>query len=59
MSDNVLFIIMSILAFVVFVLLWINKVFENYYRRHYRKLLKHQGLSMYLMKTFLKQVYLR
>lgn len=39
MSDNVLFLIMSILAFVVFVLLWLNKVFENYYR----KLLKHQG----------------
>lgn len=43
MSDNVLFLIMSTFAFVVFFLLWINKVFENYYRKLYRKLLKHQG----------------
>lgn len=31
MSDNVLFLIISTFAFVVFVLLWPNKVFENYY----------------------------
>ena len=33
MSDNVLFIIMSTFVFVVFVMLWLNKVFENYYRK--------------------------
>jgi hypothetical protein len=43
MSDNVLFLIMSTFVFVVFFLLWLNKVFENYYRKRYRKLLKHQG----------------
>lgn len=33
MSDNVLFLILSTFAFVVFFLLWLNKVFENYYRK--------------------------
>lgn len=59
MSDNVLFLIMSIFAFVVFVLLWLNKVFENYYRKAYRKLLKHQGFIGVSHEDFLKQVYLR
>ena len=54
MSDNVLFIIMSTFAFVVFVLLWINKVFENYYRKAYRKLLKHQGFIDISQEDFSK-----
>ena len=54
MSDNVLFLIMSTFAFVVFVLLWLNKVFENYYRKRYRKSLKHQGFIDISQEDFSK-----
>ena len=54
MSDNVLFLILSTFAFVVFFLLWLNKVFENYYRKRYRKSLKHQGFIDISQEDFSK-----